>query len=470
MTSLGAVILAAGQGQRMHSDTPKVLHKLAGMSMLDYVFKSVLELKLDYLALVVNPSIRPHLFDQFEILTTTEGEKKGFELLEQSSPTGTADAVKIAEMFFKDRVDHLLVIGSDCPLITSNSLQQLIDFHINEDNRISLLSSSSCSSDDMGAISRDSNGVINSVKERKHSSGSDHNEVPPELNAGIYCFNNLWLWDQLKTIKRASTGEFHLPDLIATAYAQKQPARSFEPSDPMEIFGVNTMGQLAQAESLIYQRHNQALMDKGVRIHDPASVFIDSTAEISSSAEIKSNTIIEGLSHVGSKTVIGPNSNIADSAIGEESCFENSSCVDVIIGKNVSVGPYCHLRPGTDVEDDVVIGTGAEIKNSEIGKRSRIHHFSYIGDCEIGSDVNVGAGTVTCNYDGKEKHKTVIRDGAFIGSGSMLVAPVVIGRKATIGAGSVVVKDVPEETLVYGVPAAIHKEKPTNSPDGDHNA
>ena len=461
MTSLGAVILAAGQGQRMHSGTPKVLHKLAGMSMLDYVLKSVLKLKPGHAAIVLNPSIRPHLSGYID---------KNIRLLEQSSPTGTADAVKIAEMFFKDRVDHLLVIGSDCPLITSNSLQQLIDFHINEDNCISLLSSSSCSSDDMGAITRDSNGVITSVKERKDSSGSNHNEDSPELNAGIYCFNNLWLWDQLKTIKRASTGEFHLPDLIATAYAQKQPARSVEPRDPMEIFGVNTMGQLAQAESLIFQRHNQALMDKGVRIHDPASVFIDSTAVISDSAEIKSNTIIEGESYVGTKVIVGPNSNIADSSIGEESRFESSSCVWAIIGKNVSVGPYSHLRSGTVVGDDVVIGTGAEIKNSQIGKRSRIHHFSYIGDSEIGSDVNVGAGTVTCNYDGKEKHKTVIRDGAFIGSGSMLVAPVVIGRMATTGAGSVVVKDVPEKTLVYGVPAAIHKEKLTNSPDGDHNA
>jgi len=462
MTSLGAVILAAGQGYRMHSDTPKVLHKLAGMSMLDYVLNSVLSIGPDHTAVVVNSAIQPYLCGHID------GE---IGLLEQTSPTGTADAVKIAEIFFKDQVDHLLVIGSDCPLITSNSLQQLIDFHISEDTCISLLSSSLCSSDDMGSINRDANGVITSVKERKYSSSeAAHNTVSPELNSGIYCFNSLWLWDQLKTIKRASSGEFHLPDLIATAYAQKRPARSVEPSDPVEIFGVNTMGQLAQAESLIYQRHNQALMDKGVRIHDPASVFIDSIAVISNSAEVRSNTIIKGTTCVGPKTILGPNSNISDSSIGEESCFENSSCVSTTIGKNVAVGPYCHLRSGTEVGDDAVIGTGVEIKNSQIGKRSRIHHFSYIGDCEIGSDVNVGAGTVTCNYDGKEKHKTVIKDGAFIGSGSMLVAPVVIGRMATTGAGSVVVKDVPEKTLVYGVPASDHKQNPTNSHDGDDYA
>ena len=433
----------------MQSDVPKIAQSIAGQSMFAYVVQAVKAVNLNYTALLINPSLTSFI---------PASLSKNLTILEQKSPKGTAHAVMAAESFFKQKVDHLIIIGADCPLISPESIQALLEHHIKTLSSVSFLSSSLCSSDDMGVVNRDADGTIMSVSERNDNFLINDHQTSFEFNSGIYCFEATWLWSHLSAIEPAHSGELQLPDLISVAYAQRKPASAIDPVEPNDIFGVNTASQLAQAETWMFHRHNKILTTKGVRIHGAESVYIDSTVEVGKGSVIRPNTIIQGNSRVAPNCVLGPNASITDTFIGEGSRVENSTLSSVSMGLNVRVGPYCNLRPGTKIEDGVVIGTGVEIKNSHIGNGSNIHHFSYIGDCDMGSNVNVGAGTVTCNYDGQTKHKTVIGKGAFIGSSSMLVAPVTVGELARIGAGSVVIKDVPPRALVFGVPASLHSQ------------
>jgi bifunctional UDP-N-acetylglucosamine pyrophosphorylase/glucosamine-1-phosphate N-acetyltransferase len=305
-----------------------------------------------------------------------------------------------------------------------------------------------------GRIVRDANQhVINIVEE---ADATPAQLAIQELNCGVYCFDADWLWSHLDQLKPSGKkGEYYLTDLVAIAVAEHCAIETIVSRDADEMIGINTRVQLAQAERIMRQRINKALMLAGVTLIDPATTYIDANVEIGQDTIIEPNTYLRGKTKIGARCRIGPNTIVRDSQIGDECEIVSSDITQAIVEDHVQMGPFARLRPGAHLAHKVRIGNYAEIKNSYIGEESHIGHFSYIGDTQMGKRVNIGAGTITCNYDGKRKHRTVIGDDVFIGSDTMLVAPVTIGDRARTGAGSVVTKDVPPDSLAVGQPARV---------------
>ena len=275
----------------------------------------------------------------------------------------------------------------------------------------------------------------------------------PEINGGAYCFRSAWLWDSLRAVPPSPSGEVRLTDLVGLAAQQGMAVESVRSRDPHETLGVNTRVHLAKAEAVLRERIREQWMLRGVTMPDPGSVYIDATAELDQDTTVLPNTHITGRSRIGRSCEIGPNSIISDSLIGDRCKIKAAVIEGSTLDEGVDAGPFSYIRPGSHLEEEVHIGSFAEVKSSRLGPGSRSGHFSYIGDADVGANVNIGAGTVTCNYDGERKHRTTIGDDAFIGSDTMLVAPVNVGARASTGAGAVVTKDVPPDSLVVGVPA-----------------
>jgi bifunctional UDP-N-acetylglucosamine pyrophosphorylase/glucosamine-1-phosphate N-acetyltransferase len=280
-----------------------------------------------------------------------------------------------------------------------------------------------------------------------------------ELNGGVYCFSNEWLWPALEKLKLSPKGEYYLTDLVKMASDQGLRIGSVKVDDSRELIGINTRIHLAEAASIFQERINSNWMIAGVTIIDPASTYIDCDVTIGQDSIIHPNTYLQGNTIIGSRCVIGPGTRIVNSEIGNTCEIEFSVVEESRIEDGVDIGPFSHLRAGAHLGPGVHVGNFGEIKESYLGEGTKMGHFSYLGNAQVGKNVNIGAGTITCNYDGKEKHQTVIEDGVFIGSDSMLVAPLRIGKNATTGAGSVVTKDVPPDTVVVGVPARIISKK-----------
>ncbi|GBD10194.1 Bifunctional protein GlmU [Candidatus Thermoflexus japonica] len=276
----------------------------------------------------------------------------------------------------------------------------------------------------------------------------------PEVNVGVYVVREPWLWPALSRLQPSpAKGEIYLTDLVALAAAEGMRVETVALEDPEEALGINTRVQLAEAERILRRRINTQWMREGVTLLDPDRVYIEAGVRIGPDTVIYPDTYLEGETRIGRRCRIGPHTILRDAVLGDDCVVEASVVEGAVLADRVHVGPFAHLRPGTRLAEDVHVGNFAEIKNSVVGPRTRMHHFGYLGDATVGADVNIGAGTVTCNYDGVRKHPTIIEDEAFIGSDTMLVAPVRVGRKAKTGAGSVVTRDVPPETMVYGVPA-----------------
>ncbi|MCH8102324.1 MAG: bifunctional UDP-N-acetylglucosamine diphosphorylase/glucosamine-1-phosphate N-acetyltransferase GlmU [Chloroflexi bacterium] len=438
-----AVILAAGNGVRMKSATPKPLHRVSGIPMLKYVSDAARAAGVADITVVVATG---HA-ESAEFRSAAGDDAR---LVVQTEQKGTADAL-LAAREAAAAADAILILYGDTPLITPETVRSLISEHEKTNATVTLATASHAPVDGLGRIVRDQSGEILAIVEQEDA--DDETLAISEVNAGWYGFDANWIWDALAALRRSANGEYYLTDAIEAAVRANLTVASVSVREPSEILGVNTRSQLAMAEATMRQRQRDYWMDQGVTLIDPAATYIDASAILAPDVTIHPNSHILGTSTIAAGCEIGPDSIVIDTTIGEDSRFVSSHAEGATIGKRVSVGPFSRLRPGAVLDNDVYIGNYAEIKNSSIGPGTHVGHFSYVGDAELGKRVNIGAGAVTANYDGKQKHRTVIGDDAFVGSGSMLVAPVQIGRGAVTGAGSVVTHDVPAGDTVAGVPA-----------------
>ncbi len=353
--------------------------------------------------------------------------------------------------------DNIVVMAGDTPLLRHETLVSLARMHLASEAPVTMLTSNLTDPEGLGRVVRDAEGRIAAVVEQREAD-SETLDIS-EINAGVYCFKTSWVWENLPRLRPSSTGEIFLTGLIEIAALQGAEVAALTVGDGAEAFGVNTRVELSRAESVMRDRIRRRWMLEGVSIPDPESVHIDYDARIGIDSVILPNTHIKGGAVIGEDCEIGPNAIIADSRIGDKCRIVASVVEKAVLEDDVHVGPFSHLRSGAYLESEVRIGNFGEIKNSRIGRATKSGHFSYIGDAEVGANVNIGAGSITCNYDGRNKNRTVIGDDVFIGCDTMMIAPVAIGDRSYTGTGSVINKDVPPDSAAIGAPARIRSKK-----------
>lgn len=437
------VILAAGKGVRMKSARPKVLHPVCGLPMLAHATRALRAAGVARTVVVV-----PAGSERSPEFGAAAG--KGATLVAQAIPRGTADALLAARNACR-RARNVLLTYADVPLIRPDTLRQMIDTHSKLRPAITMLTAKVDDPGGLGRVVRAGDGSVVAVVEEKDADPATR--ALNEINSGCYAFDAAWIWDTLPRIDRSQSGEFYLTDAIAYAIDAGKDVVAVTATDPLEVAGVNDRIQLAQAEATMRRRILEDLMAAGVSVADPSTTYIDALVEIEQDTVVLPNTHIRGKTHIGQDCQIGPNSMLDNVTVGDGSRVIASFADSAKIGSRVNVGPFSRVRPGTVLDDDVYVGNFAEIKNSRVGSGTHIGHFSYTGDATLGRRVNIGAGTVTCNFDGKAKHATIIGDDASIGSDTMLVAPIEVGAKARTGAGAVATRDIPPGVTVVGVPA-----------------
>ncbi len=432
---LGVVILAAGQGTRMRSKLPKVLHPLAGRPLLDHAIQAAKRLAAERVAVVYG-----HAGEQ------VKGAFSDPDLIwvEQKEQLGTGHAVEQAMPAMKE-MDQVLVLYGDVPLLRDTTLRSLTTACMYAD--LTLLTAAFDDPTGYGRIIRNNSGKIESIVE--HKDATPNQLLLKEINTGILIARREALEGWLQRVENNNAqGEFYLTDVVKLAVADSVCVQSSQPEDLDEVAGVNDRAQLAHLERRFQEWQAGRLMRDGLGLCDPNRFDLRGTLKFGQDVNIDINVLLEGEIELGDDVFIGANSvlrncRVADGVVIKENCVLE----DAVIGANCSIGPFARIRPETELAQDAHIGNFVEIKKSRIGTGSKVNHLSYIGDCNIGKQVNVGAGTITCNYDGANKHLTVIGDGAFIGSDTQLVAPVEIGAGATIGAGSTITSRAPNDTL-----------------------
>jgi len=442
------IILAAGKGVRMVSSQPKALHKFLGRPILSYVIDVVKELGPKKTWVVIghgSEKIR-ETFKQPELI-----------FIEQKEQLGTGHALACCEEIFSDTRGNVLVLNGDTPLITQNTLKRLIDTHYNEKSSITLVTSRAEHTQEYGVIERDKEGKIKGIKEITERGKTDDIE---EINAGIYCFKMDFLKENISLIpKNKIKGEYYLTDLIKIASEKGEKITTVEASFE-EIIGINNRLDLAMAINILKRNILKRLMLQGITIIDPSSTYIEPDVKIGKDSILSPGAYLTGQTIIGEDTVLEPGVVIKDSKIGNNVVINAYSVItESIIEDKAKIGPFAHLRPGSHVAEGAKVGNFVEMKKAYIGKGSKASHLTYLGDADIGSDVNIGAGTITCNFDGKRKHKTIIKDKAFIGSNTALIAPVSIGEEGLIGAGSVINKNVPDKKLAIARARQVIKRK-----------
>lgn len=447
--NVSTVILAAGSGTRMKSELPKFLHRVSGRPLVEWSLRAAAKVSEQPPVVVVG-----HGRDQVRDLL-----QERVEYAVQEEQLGTGHAVQQAESLLRGRAGAVMVIYSDMPLLRGETLHDLATIFENEskagDLGIAMLTIHREDPQGFGRIVRSEDGSIAAIVEEADCT-PEQLQIR-ELNPGIYCFNSEWLWDNLSNMPLSAKGEYYLTDMIGIAVAQGKRVVSTTVSAE-DVNGINTRLQLSQAEVVMRQRILESLMLSGVTIMDPGSTYIEDTVTIGQDATILPGSFLQGDTKIGSHAVIGPNTRIVDSTVGEYTSITYSVVEYASVGDHCDIGPFAHLRKGAVLDNEVHMGNFGEVKNSYLGPGTKMGHFSYIGDAQIDGNVNIGAGTITCNYDGQNKNQTKIGKNAFIGSDTMLVAPVTLGENAKTGAGSVVTKDVPADTVVYGVPAREPKK------------
>jgi bifunctional UDP-N-acetylglucosamine pyrophosphorylase/glucosamine-1-phosphate N-acetyltransferase len=447
MTTAG-IILAAGKGTRMRSNLAKPLHKVAGVALVGHTVRIMRIAGVEEITVVVSSDVANSDELKAALLPNVT-------VTIQTEQLGTADALNSARATVTN-ADTIVVAPADMILVTDDTVQRMIEMH-NESKALATV---------LGAVVDDASGMGRlQLDDSGHPTGIlEEHEADDELlksnliNTSWYCFDNNWVWDLLDSVEPAETGEVYLPRVIESASSNNS-SRIEISDDPETGLGINDRTQLSIVENIMRRRTNEAHMGSGVTLQDPSTTYIDIDVEIGSDTTIGAGTHIGTRSVIGSGVVLGPNSQITASEIRDGATVDGARIVDSIVGEGSTVGPNSLVRSGSELRPDVIVGNLAEIKNSVIGTGSHVSHFSYIGDATVGENVNIGAGTVTCNYDGRDKHPTVIEDGALIGSSTMLVAPVTIGKGASTGAGSVVRSDVVAGDTVAGVPAKSIKSK-----------
>ena len=439
MQEMVAVILAAGKGTRMKSKLPKVLHRVGGKPMLRHVTEVARAIGSYRTVVVVG----------FEGERVMQEMGAGLEYAVQADQLGTGHAVMQTKSLLKDYSGTLLLLCGDTPLLTQATLKKLCDAHRESSAAATVLTACLDNPSGYGRIIRDGSGSVTGIVEQKDASVVELGIS--EINTGIYCFEAKPLFAALDglTCDNAQK-EYYLTDVLAILAHSGQKVGAMQTADFQETLGINSRVQLAEAEAILRRRKLLQLMEAGVTVMDPASTFIDDTVFIGCDTVIYPYTWLEGSTVIGENCRIGPNSRIADSILGDEVTLHFSYAHECRIADGVTVGPYVHLRPETKLAAGVKVGNFVEIKNSQVGQGSKVPHLSYIGDTDMGSGVNIGSGTITVNYDGKKKYRTVIGDKAFIGCNTNLVAPVTVGEGAYIAAGSTITKDVPPGALGVG--------------------
>jgi bifunctional UDP-N-acetylglucosamine pyrophosphorylase/glucosamine-1-phosphate N-acetyltransferase len=369
----------------------------------------------------------------------------------QEERLGTGHAVQQAKQTLHGKSKLILVCNADMPLLTPATLKRLIDAQQGHSGPFTMLTFQSDQSRGFGRVLHGEGGRAIQIVEE--ALASKDVLARSDLNAGVYCFDADWLWTWVDKLPLSPKGEYYLTDLVACAAEQDLSVQTIATVDLDEVIGINDRVHLAEAEQAMRKRINEGWMREGVTLQDPRTIYIESDVQIGSDTVIEANTHLRGKTRIGSNCRIGANSIIEESYLGDRCQISASMVNGATLEDDVTVGPFARLRTGTHLSEGVHVGNFGEIKNSTLGAGAKVGHFSYLGDATVGQDVNIGAGTITCNYDGSQKHPTVIEDEAFIGSDTMLVAPVRIGKGARTGAGAVVTKDVPNRTLAAGIPA-----------------
>ncbi|MCL7452436.1 MAG: bifunctional UDP-N-acetylglucosamine diphosphorylase/glucosamine-1-phosphate N-acetyltransferase GlmU [Anaerolineae bacterium] len=442
--NLAIVVLAAGEGTRMKSGLPKVMHAVAGRPMVRYVLDTAAALEPVELAVVVGY--------RAEMVRQALGE--GLAYVEQAQQLGTGHAVQQAGPVLAGKAGTVLVLYGDTPLIRPETLQDVLRQHEAEDAAVTILTFHPGRPQGYGRIVREAgSGRVLAIVEEDEA--TPEQKAIGEVNSGILCFRDEWLWPNLARLERSAAGEFYLTDLVAVAREQGEAVAAVPVADPTEVIGVDHRAKLALAEAEMRRRINEAWMLSGVTMIDPSNTYIEAGVEIGADTIVWPNTLLQGRTRIGRECTVGPGTIIRDSTIGDGCRVEMSVLEGATMEDGSDVGPFGRLRKGAHLAKGAHMGNFGEVKNSYLGPGAKMGHFSYLGDATVGAGANIGAGTITCNYDGQRKHRTVIGEGAFIGSDTMLVAPVEIGAGATTGAGSVVTRDVPPGALAYGVPSRL---------------
>jgi bifunctional UDP-N-acetylglucosamine pyrophosphorylase / glucosamine-1-phosphate N-acetyltransferase len=452
---VSAVVLAAGEGTRMRSATPKVLHPLCGRPMLLHVIDALEALPLERIVVVVGHGAE-------HVTKTLQEQVSGavpVEFVEQHRQRGTGDAVSVALTAFADDLDledDLIIVAGDVPLLRAETLATLATEHRHADAAATLLTARVPDPTGYGRIVRDAQGRVDHIVEQADAD-PDELEID-EINPSIYCFRRGFLAPALRRLSPENAqGEYYLTDVVEVLRRAGHVVLAVEAEDPTDAFGVNDRSQLAEAEAELRGRINVGWMRAGVGMTDPSRTYLDTTVVLAPDVQLLPGTILQGRTVVGAGSVLGPDTQLVDTVVGERAVVRQTVAREAEIGDDATVGPYVSLRPGTRLATGAHVGTFVEIKNSEIGEGAKVPHLAYVGDAEIGPGANIGAGTITANYDGRRKHHTKVGKNARTGSNTVLVAPVEVGDGAYTGAGSVVTRDVPPGALAKGVPASIEE-------------
>jgi bifunctional UDP-N-acetylglucosamine pyrophosphorylase/glucosamine-1-phosphate N-acetyltransferase len=450
---LDILILAAGLGTRMKSNKAKVLHKLDGRPLIAHVCRTAQSLNPRRIFVVVG-----HQGEDVGAAVRAELDDRCVALINQRQQLGTGDAVMSARELLQDSGSTVLILSGDVPLIRPETLRLLVAHHRSLSATATILSVRMENPTGYGRIVRDADGRFQRIVEQKDAT-PDERQIR-EINAGIYCFETGKLFNALARVQPANQqGEYYLTDVAAILLSDEEPIEVYLHTDSREVSGVNTRAELAEFENLLRRNTIRRLMlDDGVTFIDPSHAYISAEAQLGRDCVIYPNVRIEGKTVIGSNCEIRSGTRITNSRIGDDVIIKDHCVIiDSDIASKCSVGPFAHLRMNARLEEGSAVGNFVEVKKSRLGRGSKSMHLTYLGDATIGEKTNIGAGTVTCNFDGQRKHETIIEDNVKIGSDTMLVAPVRVGSGSVTGAGSVVTKDVPPDTLVAGVPAVIKK-------------
>src|ERR687893_531800 len=443
---LFAAVLAAGKGTRMKSNRAKVLHTICGVPMVNYAIAALKPIKPERTLVVVG-----HQAEEVKAVLPPEVEP-----VLQKEQIGTGDAVRVALEAIGEEEGILLVVNGDGPLISDRTLAELLERHRSAQVGATVLVAELDDATGLGRVTEDA-GVVRIVEEREATEEERRIRL---VNLGLYAF-------ELKEIRRAlevigtenGQDELYLTDALEII-GKKSRAVTYRVKNLEEANLVNDRAHLALAEEIFRRRILDAHMRAGVTVRDPASTHIEASVEVGRDTIILPGTFLRGETKIGSDCVVGPSTDLLDTTVGDGAQVEHSVGRGAVVGENVAVGPYSFLRPGTVLEEGSKVGAYCEVKNTRVGRGSKVPHLSYVGDAEIGEGVNLGAGTITANYDGKNKHRTIIEDGVFIGINTNLIAPVTIGENAYLGAGSVVNKNIPPGKVAVGMPARVIRDAP----------